>query len=151
MGFLKDADFLVIIESYILEQVIGRELYINDLDPEDPEDPFTIAKMVAEEECYSYLAQRYDADQIFAATGTSRNPLVVMKMADVALFHLHSKKTPNSVPEVRKVRYDDSIDWFAKVASGKVNPRLPEKILPDTGEQELLFRMGSQPKFNSEY
>ena len=46
------------------------------------------AERMAIEEVSGYLRSRYDVKRVFAATGTERNDVVVMRTCDVALYHL---------------------------------------------------------------
>jgi phage gp36-like protein len=140
MAFIELADFDIYIREGNLDELIDSET-----------TQFDQAVAVAEEEVYSYLAKRYDADQIFAAVGAARNTMVLKCMVDITLFHLHSRVTPNQVPAVRNDRYVDSIAWMKAVYSGEINPRLPEKIDDKTNDQNALFRFGSNPRFKSEY
>jgi hypothetical protein len=72
------------------------------------------------------LAVRYAVDSIFSATGNSRNAEVVMYMVDMVLYHLHSRINPGQVPELRKERYADALDWLNKVSAGDFLPDLPK-------------------------
>lgn len=72
--------------------------------------------------------------------GDNRNQLLLMRLIDITLFHLHSRINPRNIPDLRKERYDGNspaqvggaIGWLKQIASGDFNVDLPE-ILPDKG------------------
>ena len=47
------------------------------------------AERMAIEEVSGYLRSRYDVKKIFAATGSERNNIIVLRTSDVALYHLY--------------------------------------------------------------
>ena len=64
------------------------------------------AERMAIEEVSGYLRSRYDVKKIFAATGSERNNIIVLRTSDVALYHL-SAWLPNKMGhEIRKERYE---------------------------------------------
>jgi phage gp36-like protein len=140
MAFISAADFSAQIKPGILNQLIDNDSTILDA-----------AIAMGEEELWSYLSPRFDADAVLAAIDPDRNAMVLNCAVDITLYHLHSRVTPNQVPGVRKDRYDAAIDWLKGVASGEINPRLPIRLFKDTNDQTPNFRMGSNQKFNTEY
>lgn len=84
------------------------------------------AELSARSEMDTYLNQRYDAAQIFAASGTERNALIVMYLVDMALYQLYSNVNPRKIPQLRTDRYDMAVTWLKNVADGKLSPGLPE-------------------------
>jgi hypothetical protein len=66
----------------------------------------------------------------WATTGANRNPLLMMYMIDVTLYHLHSSIPGKQIPQLRYDRYVAAKDYFERAAKGTVTlnlPRLPER------------------------
>lgn len=69
--------------------------------------------------------------------GDNRNQLIVMRLIDITLFHIHSRINPRNIPDLRKERYDGNspaqvggaIRWLKMIAAGDVNVNIPG-ILP---------------------
>jgi phage gp36-like protein len=140
MAYLLEEDFKKHIQELFLEEIIeGDDTLLAD------------AIGLAEEEVYSCISQRYDAEAEFAKTTTARNPKVLQCAVDIAIYHLVSRVTPNQVPANRNDRYLDAVEWLTAVSNGQRTPRLDIKVDENTGDQTALFRMGSNEKFKSEY
>lgn len=77
------------------------------------------------EEIAGYLRPLYDTNAIFSAQGDSRNPLIVMYAADIALYHLVASLPQKMGSEIRKERYERAIRWLEGVQAGKIIPDLP--------------------------
>jgi len=79
--------------------------------------------------------------------GDNRNQLIVMRLIDITLFHLHSRINPRNVPDLRKERYDGNspaqiggaIGWLKQIAKGEVSVDVAE-IAP---EQNLSINFGN--------
>jgi hypothetical protein len=98
------------------------------------------AQLTAQEQMSAYLRARYDVVSIFATTGADRNPLVVMYMIDMILYHLHSN-TPNRVmPKAREDRFNAAIAWLTGVNQDTLIPDLP--VLA-TNTPDPVYRFGS--------
>lgn len=138
MPFLELADYDKQIKDASLDQVKGSE------------GNRTASELAAQEEMESYLNQRFNVANIFNKTGDARNPLVVMYMIDISLYHMHSRVTPRNIPEIRIDRYDSAIKWLDKVNKGALTPDLPKKADAD-GETVIRSRMGSNTKLNHQW
>ncbi len=80
----------------------------------------------AVDEMFGYLDVRYDARKIFS--NASNTPKIIkMYLIDILLYHLHSRISPDHIPDLRKMRYDAAINWLEKIADGFINPDLPIK------------------------
>ncbi len=75
-------------------------------------------------EARGYLTM-YDLVAIFAATGSSRNPILLLYIKDIAVWHFIQLSNPSVDMHLRMDRYEKAISWFGKVQSGKTNPDLP--------------------------
>lgn len=114
MPFLMEDDYKVQIRDFELQELTG---YTNGIRLK--------SETAAQAEMESYLRDRYKVEDIFSDAGDDRNPLIVMYLIDIALYHLFSAITPRQVPQIRMDRYDAAINWLKAVAAGKLNPALP--------------------------
>lgn len=112
------ADLLALIEQDILDSVTGGDDTLIDT-----------AELSALGEVTGYLNIRYDAAKAVDRTETDYNgiPTVLEKLADITLYHLHSRVMPDNIPTLRQTRYDNAINWLEKVAAGYIAPLLPIK------------------------
>jgi phage gp36-like protein len=82
-------------------------------------------------EMRGYLSRRYDCNAIFAATGDSRNQLILMMAIDIAVYHIFCIHNPQKLSQVRKDRYERAIEWLKQVAAEDISidgaPLLPEE------------------------
>lgn len=79
-----------------------------------------------------YLRNRYDTSAIFAETGNSRNPVILMYAIDIAIYQLHHLINPRKVPDMRMERFEKAQDWLQRVSKQLINPDLPVHASPDT-------------------
>lgn len=75
-------------------------------------------------EASGYLSV-YDRTAIFAATGNTRNSILLTFVKDIAVWHFIQLANPGVDLALRQDRYDRAIKWLDKVQSGKVVPELP--------------------------
>lgn len=118
--FLTDNDYAVVIGEDSLK-VVSRASAENRAN----------AELEAIEEISGYLRPVYDCSAIFAAEGSSRNSLIVMRTVDIALYHLIASMPQKMGIEIRKERYDRAIEWLEDVQSGKITPDLPLVAVDD--------------------
>jgi hypothetical protein len=137
MIFLTNADF----EEYQVRDAVLAVLKISTTSLDS-------AELAVIEQVSSYIKSRYDATATFAATGAGRNPLIIMYMIDLILYHLHSNTPSRVVPKSREDRFNAAITWLEKVNTGGLFPTLPE--LPDTTPDPLL-RTGSNIKVSKRW
>lgn len=112
--FITDNDYAVVIGEEALK-VLSRA----------SEENRTNAELEAIEEISGYLRPVFDCKAIFSATGDARNRLIVMRTADIALYHLVASLPQKMGSEIRKERYERAIEWLEGVQSGKIVPDLP--------------------------
>ena len=74
------------------------------------------AEEAAQQEMAGYLASRYNTTAIFSAEGEERNPIIVMYLCDIALYHLSAALPQRLGSEVRKERYDRAAPQAARPA-----------------------------------
>ena len=118
--FLTDQDYAVVIGDDAL-RTISRASEQNRAN----------AEQEAIEEISGYLRPVYDCNNIFSAEGSERNPLIVMRTADIALYHLFASMPQKMGAEIRKERYDRAVEWLEHIQSGKIVPDLPRAIDPE--------------------
>lgn len=56
-----------------------------------------------------------------------RNPNVITHMTNIACYYLHQMISPTNISEVRRLAYEDSMQWLSNAARFKINPKLPRK------------------------
>lgn len=78
------------------------------------EDVAASAIADADEEIDSYVGSRY-------AVPITPVPGILRKFsADIAIYNLHSRRD-DSIPEIRKARYENAVKFLTAVASGKIS------------------------------
>lgn len=134
--FLKDEDYKKQIRDWIRNVITYNDSNVQ-----------ADCELAAQCEMETYLSSRYDVALIFSATqlATDRNPLIILYLIDITLYHLHSNISPDTVPELRLTRYKAAIDWLKAVAMEKLSPVLPPKI-NEAGTEAISFVYGSNPK-----
>ena len=101
---------------------------------------------MAQEEITSYLRPRgYDVAAVFSASGDSRNPLIIMYMIDMALYHLHSSLAGRAIPKNREDRYRAALEWLTQVNHDKLDPTLPKLPDPNT---DPSWRFGNNGQYS---
>lgn len=140
MPFLIFEDYKTLIKDDVLQAVMDNDKTI-----------VLEVEQMAQAEMESYLNQRYDVANIFNKIGNSRQPLILMYMIDIVLYHVHARINPKFIPEIRKDRYDIAISWLNKVARGDINPDLPKIENSESPLAGLGQRWGSNSKFNHQY
>lgn len=133
MSFITEADYSVQIKSDVLNIVKNA-------------DALPKAQLMAQAEMESFLNTRFDVSQIFNKTAEQRNPVVLMYMIDIILYHIHSNISPRNIPELRGIRYEAAITWLKMVAKGDLNPDLPSK---ENNNADYLLKLGGNTKYSS--
>jgi len=89
-------------------------------------DPSIVATAIdaAIGEVKGYL-NAYDVYTIFAATGSSRNALLLLFTKDVAIWHLLVLCNAGVEMQLRQDRYERAITWLKSVQKGDIIPDLP--------------------------
>jgi hypothetical protein len=87
----------------------------------------------------------YDTQQIFNATGNSRDMQLVGWARYITLYKVYERVPDAQVPDRVVKNYDDTLTDLRKVSDGRMSMNLPRKVEPD-GTKKTKFRWGSQPK-----
>lgn len=154
---------------FLQKEELRSTVYAYQLDQITEEDDSIIDMGInaAIEEVKSYLTPnnkkdwrdgrpRYDATAIFAATGITRNALILELTKTIAEWWIIRLCNADIIHERVKERYDRAIDYFKQIASGKVTiaalPLLPANNNDGvtTTTTALPFRMGGRAKFTHE-
>lgn len=138
--FIKTEDYDASIHREILDALLRHDSDVSD------SAIVEICEDRAIEEMRCYLSKYYDCDAIFSATGSDRNPLILMMAVDIAVYHIFCQHNPYKMSEIRKERYNRAVEWLKAVAAANITidgaPRLPEEELhansPWQIESELL-------------
>jgi phage gp36-like protein len=150
--FLEKEDLGSVIYAYQVDQIT-----------EGNDDLVLQALSAAVEEAKSYLTANvnslktfdgrivYDVDAIFTTTGLDRNSLILQHCMTLAKFHIAVLCNADFIYEQAKERYDRAIEWFSKLANGKVVLASLPKINIEETEDRKPFSSGSRTKFNHEY
>jgi len=93
-------------------------------------------------EAKGYL-HKWDRAAEFARTDEERNPLLVIFVKDIAVWHYINIATPGIEMKVRQDRYRSAVQWLKDVQAGLIVPDLPE--LPPVEGQAGTFAWGSNP------
>ena len=97
-------------------------------------------------EMRSYLSARYDCDEIFAATGSDRHPLILMMAIDIAVYHLFCIHNPQKMSQIRIDRYNRAIEWLQQVAKMQIAIDGAPTLSPEETAQAAPMRFVSNPK-----
>ena len=98
-------------------------------------------------EAKGYLSA-FDIEAELFKTGTARNPLLIIFIKDIAVWHFINICNVNTSMELRQDRYERSIAWLRAVQKGEVKPNISE--LP-TDEQAAIITYSSNQKRNNHY
>lgn len=123
MTFLKESDYSVQIRSEV-KAVIARDAASQAL-----------AEQMAQEEMSGYLRTGgYDVAAIFSALDTARNAVIIMRMVDMTIYHLHAAVVVKAMPVNRETRYTAALAWLDKVSAGTLDLDLPKVVAANTAQ-----------------
>ena len=74
-------------------------------------------------EAKSYLSA-FDISSEFAKTYTARNPLLIIFIKDIAVWHFINICNVNTSLELRQDRYERAVAWLKSVQKGELIPDL---------------------------
>ena len=98
-------------------------------------------------EAKGYLSA-FDIEAELLKTGTARNPLLIIFIKDIAVWHFINICNVNTSMELRQDRYERAVAWLRAVQKGEVKPDLAE--LP-AEEQAAIITYNSNTKRNNHY
>lgn len=139
--FLKDTDYFQI-KTEILKLLDGSTAELSQ------NIKLLKAENAAIEQIRNRLSNRFDCDSIFTPSNfdpDTRDAFVVMIAVDITLYHLYSQTGSRDVPEHRKERYQDAIDFLKDASRGDIPTNLPT-ILSDENQGEVRIWSASKPE-----
>lgn len=95
-------------------------------------------------EAKGYLSA-FDTARVFAASGSMRNPLLLIFIKDIAAWHFLNLCSAGADFKVRQDRYERAVAWLRSVQKGDVNPDLP-RLQTDKKDMPSGIIYGSNPK-----
>ena len=148
--FLKDTDYEVQVRTEIRHLVDG---YQPSNPGSQPPARLVQAEGAAIQQMRNYLADRYDVGLIFrpdqatqANPADTRNLHIVLTVVDIVLYHLYSQTGSRDVPEHRKNRYEDALEWLRMAGKGQIGADLPAPTPTPAAVSDLRFH--SRPPEN---
>lgn len=139
--------------AFLTPEELYTHLYEEVIDEITRNDDAKAATAIdaAAEEARGYLTM-YDTEAIFAATGNNRNPILLLYIKDIAVWHFINLANPNVEMQLRQDRYEKAVKWLEKVQAGKTNPLLPLPAAPQDGTPlENFLKWGSNKKRNNHF
>lgn len=104
----------------------------------------------AMEEASGYLTA-FDQAAIFAAIGDTRNPILLLYIKDISVWHYIQLANPAVEMDLRKYRYEKAIEWLEKVQKGKTNPNLPYVAVAAPEVPSNYLKTGGIDKRNNNF
>ena len=101
-------------------------------------------------EAMGYLSQ-YDKSAILAQTGAAREPILLLYIKDITIWHFIQLANPNIEMELREKRYERAIQWLRDVQKGIIVPNLPLPVATTENPYPGKVKFGSNPKRNTQY
>ena len=104
--------------AYLTKEEIGTHLYAGVTTEINRGDDTIINDAIAAAiaEARGYLTA-YDMTAIFAATGDDRNPILLLYIKDIAVWHYIQLSNPGVEMELRLKRYEQAIKFLETLSS----------------------------------
>lgn len=136
-AFINIEDYDASIHREILDSLLRADS--ENYDPQIIE----ICEDRAIAEMKSYLNKTYNVEEIFSATGTDRNSLILMFALDIAIYHIFCQHNPYKISQIRQDRYDRAIEWLKGVMNGDITiadaPRLPDEEVKANSRWQMEY------------
>jgi hypothetical protein len=140
--------------AYLTPDEINTHLYGEIVNEINRNDITLLNKAIdaAIAEAESYLTM-YDLTAIFSAVGDERNPILLLYIKDVTVWHYIQLSNPSVDMQLRLDRYEYAIKFFEKIQVGKANPNLPLPADPVDGniQPESFLKWGGNKKRHNHY
>lgn len=134
--FITEEDIRTVIRDEFF-----KDIHDEDADIQEKSELSAISKMS------SYLRGRYDVDKIFSPSEEyGDKQLIIEYCVDIFMYRLHARINPRKIPEIRKVKYDEAIEWLMGVQQGELHPDLPALPEDETSSADVRFGNTYQPK-----
>ena len=99
----------------------------------------------AVQEAKSYL-KAYDITAEMQKQAGERNPLLVIFIKDIAVWHFVNICNVNTRMELRQDRDERAVAWLRAVQKGEVLPDLPPVVDASGTDTKLPYKVTSNPK-----
>lgn len=134
---------------WITHQDLEKQIKLDILDKIIQSDDSLLheSERAAIAETQLYLRARYDVAATFATTGPERNPIILMLVIDILLYHLHSRLNPRQIPEIRQKRYDEAKRMLEDIVKGIIEIDLAA-LTDSEGNAVQKFAWGSDGRRN---
>lgn len=139
MAFITKTDFDLVLPSQ------DRLDLITDDGTGPNDDLWLQAASAAIQRMHSGLNARYDADTLFAQTGTNRNSLLLQYTMQLAVYYLYKRVVGDKIPAILLEGYDEVMAWLKGVKMLTENPAFPQKTTPN---QDYVQYGGETPRTN---
>lgn len=140
--------------AFITPEELETHLYKENIEAISRKDGtiLTAAIDAAIEEAYGYLGA-YDRKRIFSATGSRRNPLLLIFVKDIAVWHFVNLCNAGCDLELREKRYDRAVAWLRQVQKGETTANLPVIDNDGDGKPDTAgeYIYGSNPRRNQHF
>ena len=140
--------------AFITPEELETHLYKENIEAISRKDGtiLTAAIDAAIEEAYGYLGA-YDRKRIFSATGSRRNPLLLIFVKDIAVWHFVNLCNAGCDLVLREKRYDRAVAWLRQVQKGETTANLPVIDNDGDGKPDTAgeYIYGSNPRRNQHF
>lgn len=143
MSFLTKAELKTVADVAIVDIITGL-------------DDTIVTQIIAEsiDVMSSYLSNYYDAEAIFATTGTARSLMVMKHLKDIVIYEVYIRHT-RDMNEVAKMRYEEAMNWLEKMNTGEFKdsrlPTVPGTIESVNDQASMEMRFNSKTKYESSF
>lgn len=92
------------------------------------------------------LRGKFDIDNMLAASGTSRHPVLIRILVHITAYYLYNTVPDDEIPDRIVDNWKKELKLISDLASGKASSTLGTLTDKTTGEQVTKFRWGSNAK-----
>lgn len=139
---------------YLTNGEIQTHLYGEVIDEVSRGDESNLQAAIeaAMSEAEGYLSA-YDTVAVFS--GENRNPILLLFVKDIAVWHYIQLANPSVDLELRRIRYDNAVTWLTKVQKGQTVPNLtyPQPPMDSNGDgyPDGYIKWGGNIKRNNNF
>ena len=114
---------------FITKEELKTHMKVGSIDAITGGDDTIITAAIdgASAEAKGYLSD-FDTTAMFAATGTSRHPLLLTFVKDIAVWHLVALSNYAADVKLRESRYNRAVEWLKGVQKKDIVPDFPAKV-----------------------
>ena len=135
--------------AFLTPEELETHLYKENIDTISRNDDTIITAAIdaAVQEAWGYLGA-FDRERIFASQGNERNPLLLIFVKDIAVWHYVNLCNAGTDLELRQNRYERAVSWLRQVQKGEVTPSLPVADEDNDGKPDAAgeYLFGSNPR-----